>query len=211
MDLPDPLPVDARSTGPLDADRARCPARRASPTGRWSARRWPTAQHARRRAVADDTEAMVDGLARLGIDVDADWAATPDHRRRAAAGGRRPSVALVDARLSGTTSPLPAPGARPRRRAATGSTAPPQLRARPMGDAVDALRALGVDGRASEGAPGHLPGRGRAAARWPVARCALPGDASSQFLSGLLLAGPAMRPASVDAHHRRWCRGPTST
>ena len=60
-----------------------------------------------------------------------------------------------------------------------------------MGDVVGAIRTLG--GAATEiGAPGHLPIQVHGG---PLAGggSSCPGDTSSQFLSGLLLAGPAMR------------------
>ncbi len=64
------------------------------------------------------------------------------------------------------------------------------LRARPMGAMVDALRGLGVT-VTEAGAPERLP---LDVSGGPVRGGAveLPGDASSQFLSGLLLSGPAM-------------------
>jgi 3-phosphoshikimate 1-carboxyvinyltransferase len=60
-----------------------------------------------------------------------------------------------------------------------------------MGHIIDALRATGASVR-EVGEPGHLPVE---VLDGPVAggEVALPGDASSQFISGLLLAGPAMR------------------
>jgi 3-phosphoshikimate 1-carboxyvinyltransferase len=66
-----------------------------------------------------------------------------------------------------------------------------------MGPALDALRALGADVR-EVGAPGHLPVElvGGSLAGGEVE---LSGDVSSQFLSGLLLAGPAM-PAGLTVH-----------
>lgn len=63
----------------------------------------------------------------------------------------------------------------------------PQLRARPMGPGVEALRALGVTVE-DMGEAGHLP---VAVSGGPLAGgdVSLPGDVSSQFVSGLLLAG----------------------
>jgi 3-phosphoshikimate 1-carboxyvinyltransferase len=142
---------------------------------------------------ADDTVAMVEGLQALGIEVEARW----DEARVRVEGcaGRPPAeLALVDARLSGTTSrfllPVAALGTGTVR--VDGSLG---LRARPMGDAVAALRALGAT--ATEvGGPGQLPIE---VSDGPLAggEVALPGDTSSQFLSGLLLAGPAMRTGLV--------------
>jgi 3-phosphoshikimate 1-carboxyvinyltransferase len=138
---------------------------------------------------ADDTLAMVDGLQALGVTVTPRWDVA--ELEVVGCAGRPPAdVALVDARLSGTTSRFLLPVAA----LGTGTTrvdGSPGLRARPMAAAVDALRALGGQVR-EVGAPGHLPIEVHDG---PLAggEVALPGDTSSQFLSGLLLAGPAMR------------------
>jgi 3-phosphoshikimate 1-carboxyvinyltransferase len=99
--------------------------------------------------------------------------------------------AVLDARASGTTARFIAPMA-----VAGGSAVvldgSPQLRARPMTDLFGALESLGV-GVHPLGAPGHLPvelgtgGRGVLGGRVTVRA-----EVSSQFLSGLLLAGPVM-------------------
>jgi 3-phosphoshikimate 1-carboxyvinyltransferase len=140
--------------------------------------------------LADDTEAMLGCLGRLGVaaDVDPDGPTVVVH----GLGGRvsAPSATL-DARLSGTTSrfvmPLLALGSEPHRL----DGAPP-LRARPMGELIVGLRALGAD-VIEEGEPGHLP----VVVTGPVTATAegalrVRGEVSSQFLSGLLLAAPAM-------------------
>jgi 3-phosphoshikimate 1-carboxyvinyltransferase len=138
--------------------------------------------------VADDTMAMVEALRRLDVAVDLDEVravATVD-----GTGGRLQARAVaVDARQSGTTArflaPLLALGAGAYR--LDGSA---QLRARPMGPIFDALTALGARVEAV-GERGRLPvsvvGGGLRGGEVAVA-----GDVSSQFLSGLLLAGPAM-------------------
>jgi 3-phosphoshikimate 1-carboxyvinyltransferase len=67
----------------------------------------------------------------------------------------------------------------------------PQLQARPMGPGIDALRQLGLS--VDElGEPGCLP---VAVAGGPLrgGSVSLPGDVSSQFVSGLLLTGPCTR------------------
>jgi 3-phosphoshikimate 1-carboxyvinyltransferase len=142
---------------------------------------------------ADDTAAMVDGLVALGIPVvdpgpDSDDGLTV---RVLGCAGRPPAeVAVVDARLSGTTSRFLLPvaalsagtirvdGGRP-------------LRARPMAPSIDAIRVLGAT-VVDAGAPGHLPVD---VSGGPIAggELEVPGDASSQFLSGLLLVAPALR------------------
>jgi 3-phosphoshikimate 1-carboxyvinyltransferase len=142
---------------------------------------------------ADDTEAMVDGLRALGAEIDADW---PRRRLTVTGTAGRPvaDVALVDARQSGTTSRflLPVAGLGEGLRRVDAAN---RMRERPMGEVLDAVRSLG--GSVHEvGAVGHLPVEvegGTLAGGEVTVR----GDVSSQFLSGLLLAGPAMRSGLV--------------
>lgn len=144
---------------------------------------------------ADDTDAMVEGLRALGVTIEADW---PHQllRVRGCAGRPPAELALVDARMSGTTArfllPVAALGAGTRR--VDGAN---RLRERPMGPVLDALRSLGAEVRAI-GSPAHLPVEltGGSLAGGSVD---LPGDVSSQFLSGLLLSGPAM-PVGLTVH-----------
>jgi 3-phosphoshikimate 1-carboxyvinyltransferase len=144
---------------------------------------------------ADDTEAMLDGLARLGIAVAADPATA--QVTVTGGGGELPLVGgagvTLDARLSGTTSRFMLPLL-----ALSAASSPvrldgaPPLRARPMADGIAAVRALGAT-VVEEGEPGHLPVvvHGSVATdRQPVLEVA--GGASSQFLSGLLLTAPAL-------------------
>jgi 3-phosphoshikimate 1-carboxyvinyltransferase len=145
---------------------------------------------------ADDSEAMLGALRTLGVGIDADPAAA-----RVAVeglGGRLPGGDhALDARLSGTTGrfllPLAALG--PGRYRLDGA---PPLRSRPMADGIAAVRALGAT-VVEEGEPGRLPVvvHGAAAplptgqADGSPAELTVPGSASSQFVSGLLLCGPA--------------------
>lgn len=66
----------------------------------------------------------------------------------------------------------------------------PRMRERPMADLLVGLRSIGAQVE-EHGAPGCFPltvsGKGRKAGKVSVA---LPGNASSQFISGLVLAGP---------------------
>jgi 3-phosphoshikimate 1-carboxyvinyltransferase len=133
--------------------------------------------------VADDTEAMVDCLRRLGIAVTAEDGGTTLVVE--GCGGSIPaSSARLDVRGSGTTARFVAPLAAlgKGRFVLDGS---PRMRERPMADLVAALQALGVSVTGD-----HLPLtiqthglRG--------GRVAIAADVSSQFASGLLLAGPA--------------------
>ncbi len=67
----------------------------------------------------------------------------------------------------------------------------PQLRARPLGPGIDALRQLGVR-IVEEGAAGHLPVVVEADGL-PGGSVTIDGEVSSQFLSGLMLAAPCAR------------------
>jgi 3-phosphoshikimate 1-carboxyvinyltransferase len=70
-------------------------------------------------------------------------------------------------------------------------TGHPALVARPMGESIGAVWSLGVDVDET-GQPGHLPVRVSGTGSIQGGTLDLAGDVSSQFLSGLLLAGPAM-------------------
>ena len=163
-------------------------------TGRWCAQRSPTARRRSTGAlVADDTEAMLVALAELGV---TDRRARDDARRRRHArrgprrAGRAPGPAV------GHDGALPRAGPRRRRRpvpprrlrAAAGAADGPGHRSAPRASAPTSPR------RAS---PGTCRSRSAAAARG--GRVELPGHVSSQFLSGLLLAGPLF-PDGVAVH-----------
>lgn len=135
---------------------------------------------------ADDTEAMLDSLQRLGVRLEIDRAteAVIVH----GTGGEIPvSEADLDARQSGTTARflLPVLALGHGRFRLDGDA---QLRSRPLGPGIDALRQLGVR-IVEEGAAGRLPvvveGSGL-----PGGSVTIDGEVSSQFLSGLMLAAP---------------------
>jgi 3-phosphoshikimate 1-carboxyvinyltransferase len=135
---------------------------------------------------ADDTLAMMDAVEALGASIERD----ADRRSVAVTGGAFASrrMTRVDARASGTTSRFILPAI------ATGTAecvvdGDRQLRARPFEPLVDALLQIGASVQALE-EPGRLP----LAVHGPAAggEVSIPGHISSQFLSGLLLAGPRM-------------------
>ena len=137
---------------------------------------------------ADDTEAMVGAVRALGAEVDCDpGAAIMRVRGIDGAVGVAPDV-VIDARMSGTTGRFLAPVAALSEHGAT-IDGHPQLRARPFGDLADALRRLGVSVEFPSDRE-SLPMR----IRGPIRRRAAPvaTDRSSQFLSGLMLAAPAV-------------------
>jgi 3-phosphoshikimate 1-carboxyvinyltransferase len=139
--------------------------------------------------LADDTEAMLAALTALGVDVDVDRVA-----RRATivgtAGSVPPGPATVDVRLSGTTARFLAPVLALGHGRYLLDAAPP-FRLRPMGPVLDAVGQLGARVEAM-GEPGHLP-VALEAAGITGGTVQVAGDVSSQFLSGLLLVGPATR------------------
>lgn len=127
---------------------------------------------------ADDTEAMIDCLRKLGVLVTVDGSTVQVSSRR------WHDRATLDARLSGTTSRFLLPVL------ATGSgtyrlDGAPPLQARPMKPSLDALRSIGAK-VTGDSLPVEIRG--------PVmgGTVAVRGDLSSQFLSGLLLAGAVM-------------------
>ena len=133
---------------------------------------------------ADDTEAMIGGLRSLGIVIETDVGSAT--ARVEGCAGELPGIeASIDARQSDTTgrflTPVAALGAAP-----VVIDGDQQLRDRPMGDQIRALREMGV---AVEelGEPGCLPLRLTGPLR--SGGIALAADVSSQFLSGLLLTG----------------------
>lgn len=135
---------------------------------------------------AEDTRAMRDVLAALDIRVaatDTTWTIDPTERAPIGRGG---APAVVDVRQSGTTARFALPLLATLDRAVD-VDADPQMRARPMGPTLDALRALGATVEEFD-RPGHLPVRVAGPLRG--GEVALGGGVSSQFLSGLLLVGP---------------------
>lgn len=133
----------------------------------------------RRALRADDTDAMAESLRALGVVLDR---GAESWQVRSVRPFRR-DVEL-DARLSGTTARFALPLAALDAGSRTVDGAEP-LRRRPMQESALALRDLGarVEGDA-------LPLRVTGPLRG--GRVRVSGDVSSQFLSGLLLSGPAM-------------------
>lgn len=141
---------------------------------------------------ADDTDAMVEAFTTLGIRI---AGSGPTLTVEGTGGGVPAGPARIDARLSGTTARFMAP------LLATGNgpyllDGAPPLRARPMGPLVEGIRALGSEVE-EEGEPGRLPLSIHGGASGGA--LSLPGHVSSQFLSGLLLAGPLF-PLGVTVH-----------
>jgi len=137
--------------------------------------------------VADDTLAMREVLTRLGVTITAgDGGQTLSVE--GCAGAPHAASGRLDARSAGTVArfvpPLLALGAGDY--VLDGSA---QMRARPLGAGIEALRALGVE-ITYAGDEGHLPVRvaGTRGQVGPAVR--LRADVSSQYASGLLLSAP---------------------
>ncbi len=186
--LPDPLPI--RTRGPLAA-RVRPPGSRSLANRALLAAALARGTSLVRGATpSDDTEAMREGLAGLGVrieraSVDDDWLV------HGTDGQLVPIASQVDVRASGTT-------ARFLTAAATLAAKPvvidgaPRMRERPIADLAAALGALGaqVDVLGSRGCPPlRVAGGGLAGgeAELDVRR------SSSQYVSGILLAAPYAR------------------
>lgn len=138
---------------------------------------------------ADDTEAMLGALRALGVRIDGPSGADSRCVVDGLAGVLPPGPVTLDARLSGTTARfvagLTALGPGPYELDAASP-----MRARPMSGSLDALRALGLEVTAG-GEPDHLPVTVTGGpCRGGVVEVS--GSASSQFLSGLLLAAPCL-------------------
>ena len=136
---------------------------------------------------SDDTEACMDGLARLGIGIEPDAAAA----RIAVdgAGGRIPAAAAeLDVRYSGTSARFLTAVA------AAGHgvyrfDGAPRMRERPMGELPAVLAAAGARFHFA-GVPDHLPFELHAAGL-PAGRIEMGAAHSSQPVSALLLCAPA--------------------
>jgi 3-phosphoshikimate 1-carboxyvinyltransferase len=149
--------------------------------------------------VADDTEAMASALRALGARVapgpsgrDGEGAAAPVGLTVTGTGGvLAPGPLDLDLRLSGTSSrfllPVVALG-----RGRYRLDGRPPLRARPMGPVLAAIEALGARVEA-HGPAGHLPVTVVAPGHLIGGEVDVPGDRSSQYVSGLLLAAPYCR------------------
>ena len=148
---------------------------------------------------ADDTEAMASALRALGARIapapnggEGGGAGAPTRLTVTGTGGDLASGPLeLDLRLSGTSSrflvPVVALG-----RGGYQLDGRPPLRARPMGPVLAAIEALGARVE-PHGQAGHLPVTVVAPGHLTGGQLDVPGDTSSQYVSGLLLAAPYCR------------------
>jgi 3-phosphoshikimate 1-carboxyvinyltransferase len=127
---------------------------------------------------SDDTRVMMEALRRLGHRVELGHELTVGN-------GPPPSEAGLFVGNSGTTIRFLAAQAS-LLSCRTRLDGVPRMRQRPIGGLISALAALGVDARCADGFPPvEVVGGG-----WRGGEVTVPGDESSQFLSGLLLAAP---------------------
>ncbi len=145
----------------------------------------------RRPLRSRDTALMAAALRALGARIDSegeDWSVTPGPFR---------ADASVDCGLAGTVMRFVPPVAG----LSTGAVAfdgDPHMRNRPVGEVLTALRALGVD--VDDGGRGSLPFTVQGAGGVEGGPVVIDASASSQFVSGLLLAG-ARYERGVDVRH----------
>ncbi len=137
---------------------------------------------------SDDTEAMLGCLHELGVGLVLDRGSS-SIAVTGVKGVPPRDGALLDARLSGTTSRFIMPVAALGHSTVVLDGAEP-LRVRPMGDLMGALVHLGARIEPL-GTPEHLPVRIEATGL-TGGSVGVRGDVSSQFLSGLLLSAPCM-------------------
>jgi 3-phosphoshikimate 1-carboxyvinyltransferase len=184
--MPDPLPVSPL-TAPPDAV-VRVPGSKS-----YTNRALVCALLASGRSVltgaldSDDTRAMAGAIEALGASVV--WEG--DRIEVVGTGGAlRPGPVWLHVRDSGTCARFLAPvlALGQGRYTLDGSE---QLRRRPMGPMVDALRDLGVQVE-GDALPLTIVGTGSL----PDVELPVPGNVSSQFLSGLMLAGVRVRPST---------------
>jgi 3-phosphoshikimate 1-carboxyvinyltransferase len=145
----------------------------------------------RRALRSRDTTLMADALTALGSSVDTtgdDWSVTPGAFR---------SDARIECGLAGTVLRFMPPVAG----LSTGAASfdgDAHLRNRPVGEVLTALRGLGVD--IEDGGRGSLPFTVRGSGAVAGGSVVIDASASSQFVSGLLLAG-ARYDQGVDVRH----------
>ncbi|MFM7522463.1 MAG: 3-phosphoshikimate 1-carboxyvinyltransferase [Planctomycetota bacterium] len=142
---------------------------------------------------SQDTRVMAAGLTALGIAIEPDWPA--DRIVVHGSGGRIPATAAtLDCAASGTTMRFLAAvcgiGSGSYRLDGTA-----RMRKRPIGDLLAALRRLGVEATAES--PGECPPVVIRSTGLAGGATVVDGGTSSQFASGLAMAGPCM-PRGLD-------------
>ncbi len=138
---------------------------------------------------ADDTEAMLSCIESLGATVRIDRENSVV-TVEGTGGSISPSPGALDARQSGTTARFIA-AALVLSSEGRVLDASSQMRARPMDPTIEALRMLGAEVN-ELGVPGRLPVSIRGSRQQERPTVVLPGDISSQFISGLLLVAPCL-------------------
>lgn len=148
----------------------------------------------RRALRSRDTELMAAALTALGSRVDTsgvDWTVTPGISAAAS------TPVTVDCGLAGTVMRFVPPLAA-LHGGAVSFDGDPHARTRPMGEVLGALRAVGVDVAGPDGDRLPFTVRGTGSVRGGTVQ--IDASASSQFVSALLLAGPAYE-GGIEVRH----------
>ena len=147
-----------------------------------------------------DSQLMLEGLSALGAHVERiqDFSDGEHAVRITPLDPSRPEPVTVDCGLAGTVMRfLPAVAALTAR--TVHFDGDPEARVRPMGAVLQGLADLGVE-IAADGEPGFLPFTVHSSAGLAGGEVTIDASASSQFVSGLLLAGSRM-PQGLTLHH----------
>ena len=147
---------------------------------------------------AEDSQLMLGALRELGIEIDFD-AATKKVRARGQGGAFPNKRASLYVGNSGTTARFLAAALSLTKGVEYRIDGKPRMRERPIGDLLRAVRELGADVECEmkpDCPPLIIKGLGD---RQGASLVRIPGDVSSQFLSGLLMAAPLLkRPIVVE-------------
>ena len=187
--LPDPYPIEPIST-PLNAVVSIPGSKSITNRALLCAALAHGSTHLSGVLFADDTEAMLGCISALGAQVDVDRENCSVQITGMGGQLHPDSEGLLNAVQSGTTARFIAAAMMLSRRDLI-LDASPQMRARPMATAFEALRSLGAIVDETD-LPGFLPARIRGTAHSAQPSVRLAGDISSQFISGLLLVAPCL-------------------
>ena len=145
---------------------------------------------------SEDTEVMIDSLAKIGVQMESDpetdtISVDPTHRVSDISKTVEMSIANSGTSIRFLVSALSADGGRYLLRGVD------RMHARPIGDLVDAIQSV-LDGSIQAVSPGQCPPVELQSRGWSQETISVTGNVSSQYLSGLMMAAPI-----AHAHRKR--------